>query len=137
MGYRVLPHPADTGIEATSGSLAGLLVELARGMFALMAPLPPEAAHRWVEIEVESPSLPDLLVDVLSVLLYTSEVEGLMFCDFEVDQPEPAWSAKVRAGGVPADSVELSGPPIKAVTYHRLAVEEEPSGWYGRVFFDV
>ncbi|HKX75648.1 MAG TPA: archease [Acidimicrobiia bacterium] len=137
MSYRPLPHAADTGIEATADTLAGLIEQLGLGMFALMAPLPSAAAHRHLEFTVESGSLPDLVVDILSALLYQAEVEGLIICDLAVDLDEAKLGAGLRAGGVEAEEVELSGPPIKAVTYHQLAVEKTPAGWYGRVFFDV
>ena len=56
-------------------------------------------------------------MDVLSELLYCSEVEDLFLCDFEVDVTAPT-SVHVRTGGVDAASVELTGPPIKAVTHY-------------------
>jgi len=135
--YRVLPHTADTGIEATADSIAGLIGELAAGMFGVMAPVEPGAAERWIEVRVESPTMEDLAVDTLSVLLYHSEVENLLFCAFDVDKEPDAMAVTVKAGGVPAASVELMGPPIKAVTYHKLVVEEKGDGWYGQMYFDV
>jgi SHS2 domain-containing protein len=43
----------------------------------------------------------------------------------------------VEAGGVPTPAVQAEGPPIKAVTYHGLVVEERDGGWFARVYFDV
>lgn len=137
MPHWVLPHTADTGIEATAGSVGALIEELARGMFGLIAPMPPVRAERWVTARIESPTLADLVVDTLSALLYHSEVEDLVFCDFRVDLDSDGLGASVQAGGVPILSVEPSGPPIKAVTYHGLIVEEGDGGWHGRVYFDV
>lgn len=137
MPYRVLSHTADTGIEATADSMAALIRELAAGMFGLIAPVEPGAAGRWVELRVEAPTVEDLAVDTLSGLLYHSEVEDLVFCAFEVVKEPDAIAVRVKAGGVPAGAVESVGPPIKAVTYHDLVVEERDDGWYGRVYFDV
>lgn len=137
MPYRVLAHAADTGIEATADSIAGLIRELATGMFELKDPLERGAAERWIEVRVESPTVDDLAVDTLSVLLYHSEVEDLLFCAFEVEKEPEALAIRVKAGGVPAAAVELVGPPIKAVTYHKLLIEERDDGWYGRMYFDV
>lgn len=137
MPYRVLAHTADTGLEATADSLAGLIGELATGMFGLMAPVEQSAAERWIEVRVESPTFEDLAVDTLSLLLYNSEVEDMIFCTFEVEKEPDVLAIRVTAGGVPAAGVELVGPPIKAVTYHRLLIEERADGWYGRVYFDV
>ena len=137
MPYRVLSHTADTGIEATGDSLASLIEELATGMFGLVATIEPMAAERWTKFSVESPSLEDLVVDTLSELVYLSETEDLVFCAFSVDLSPGALAVTMEAGGVPVAAVEPSGPPIKAVTYHRLVVEEREDGWYGRVYFDV
>lgn len=135
--YRVLSHTADTGIEATGDSLASLIEELATGMFSLVATIEPSTAERWTKFNVESATLEDLVVDTLSELVYESEVEDLIFCVFRVDMSAGGHGVTMEAGGVPVAVVEPSGPPIKAVTYHRLVVEERKDGWYGRVYFDV
>lgn len=135
MPHRVLPHTADTGIEATAGTLPELLAELLAAMFALMADTDRLGPSRWIETAVEADTVTDLVVDTLSEALYRSEVEDLMLCAFEVEA-EPG-RATVRLGGVPMGEAEPTGASIKAVTYHALAVEERPDGWYGRVYFDV
>ena len=134
--YTVLSHTADTGIEATADSLSDLVDDLAAGMFGLMANPEPCEPGRLIEVTVEAASHEDLVVDVLSELLYHSEVEDLFLCDFKVEVTGPT-SVHVRAGGVDAGSVELTGPPIKAVTYHDVSVRRTDHGWYGRVYFDV
>lgn len=135
MGFRILSHTADTGIEATAQSFTDLVVELARGMFGIVATPPPGTPTRSVAIEVEAPSVGDLVVDVLSELLYVSETEDVLLYQFRVEGS--AGGVTVEAGGVPLSQVEQTGPPIKAVTYHDLIVEERPGGWYSRVYFDV
>ncbi len=135
MPYVVLSHTADTGLEATAETLADLVRELATGMFGLMALTEPGAAHKWVEVSIAAPTPEELVVDALSELLYQSEVADVIFCAVEV---EPAADGlTIKAGGVPVAEVDPTGPPIKAVTYHDLAVEERPEGWFGRVYFDV
>jgi len=137
MGHRILSHTADTGIEATADSLAALLEEVMRAMFGLVATLTSEAAERWVDFSVEAATAEDLLVDTLSELLYRSEVDDLIFCDYQVRIDEGRLTAEVEAGGVPTPAVEAEGPPIKAVTYHGLVAEERDGGWFARVYFDV
>ena len=134
--YTVLSHTADTGIEATADSLSDLVHDLATGMFGLMANAALRQPDRLIEVSIEAVSYEDLVVDVLSELLYRSEVEDLFLSNFEVEVTGPT-SVNVRAGGVDAASVELAGPPIKAVTYHDVTVSRTDHGWYGRVYFDV
>lgn len=136
MPFQVLSHTADTGIEATSDTLPGLLAALATGMFEFMEPVPPGTPGEPVTVEVESASLEDLVVDLLSELLFVSESEDAMLTRFEVELPSPT-NARVTTTAVPIDRSGMVGAPIKAVTYHDLTIEERDGGWYGRVYFDV
>ncbi|HSJ27172.1 MAG TPA: archease, partial [Acidimicrobiia bacterium] len=84
MTYRLLSHTADTGVEATAPGLDTLLAELAAGMFASMASPNPGSTARWIATRVESATVDDLVVDVLSELLGRAEVEDLLLCEFEI-----------------------------------------------------
>lgn len=131
-----MAHTADTGIAASADSLTDLLEELAGGMFELMAGSEQcQPTHR-LTAQVSAASAEELVVDVLSELLYLAERDRLMLCDVVVEPTSPL-SVEVHAGGLSADVVELAGAPIKAVTYHNLMVEQGPAGWSGRVYFDV
>lgn len=81
--YKVLSQTADTGIEATAASISGLIAELATGMFELMAPVTPCPHDIPIEVEVNAPTLEDLVVELLSELLYESEAQDLILCGFE------------------------------------------------------
>lgn len=135
--YEILDHTADTGVEVTTGTLEDLISGLATGMFGLVAMLEPCPSLRSVQIEVSAENHQDLVFEALSELIYQSEIEDLVFCDFEVTTVGEM-TVVISAGGVPVGEVEPSGPPIKAVTYHELKVTElEDGSWYGRVYFDV
>lgn len=136
MPRAALSHTADTGVEATASSLTGLIGELAAGMFELMAEVDPCPAEPRFTARVEASTNEDLVVDCLSQLLYMSEIEGMHFCRFEIEEAGES-SVHVSVAGVPTADVELTGPSIKAVTYHQLEVSERDDGWYGRVYLDV
>lgn len=134
--YEVLDHTADTGISATGDTLARLVGALAIGMFELMAEVETCPEGYSVEFEVSAATTEDLVFEALSELLYRSEVEDLLFCDFDIEvrEDQKLW---IRASGVPTSQVELSGPPIKAVTYHEIEATETDEGWSATVYFDV
>ncbi len=136
MPYTVLSHTADTGIEATAASFPELLRELATGMFDLMGIPQADAVQQTIAVDVDSTSPAELVVDALSELLYQSEVEDLFLCLFDFASTGPA-GVRITASGVSNTAVDLTGPPIKAVTYYDLTVEETDAGWRGRVYFDV
>jgi SHS2 domain-containing protein len=105
-------------------------------MFALMARVDPCPSDGEIAIDVSAPTEEDLVVEVLSELLYESEVEDLVLCGFKTKMTSSN-RIQVTAGGVATSEVELTGPPIKAVTYHDVTVEKTGRGWFGRVYFDV
>jgi SHS2 domain-containing protein len=136
MPFRVIEHTADAGIEASAASLPGLVEALATGMFSLIADIEPCPSESRVVVGVESDTLEDLVVDILSELLWRSEVDRVVFCRFEASLPGPS-RLEVIAYGVSSDTAGLTGAPVKAVTYHDLEVREDDAGWHARVYFDV
>ncbi len=134
--YRILSHTADTGVEATAPTFPELVAELARAMFALMAPVDPCPGDSSVEVTIPAEPQEDMVFDALAELLYRAEVEDLILCDIETEELADG-SLRITAGGVSTASVELVGPPVKAVTYHDLTVKQTEGGWFGRVILDV
>jgi SHS2 domain-containing protein len=134
--YQVISHTADTGIVAGGGSLAEAFENAAFGMFDLMFDLGRVAAGEQCPIAVEAESPGELLVAWLSALLAESEIRGLAFSRFAVEEVG-AGALRGIALGAPAAGLALRGPPVKAVTYHDLAVEQVAGGWRVRVIFDV
>ena len=138
MSRRTVSHTADAGLEARSPTFSGLIVELAEGMFELMAPLGGRSPSTTVVVEAWARSPEQMVVDLLSELLHRSEAEDCFLFAFRIgSEPDSTGRLEVEADGIPADEVELTGAPIKAVTYHDLVVRENADGWFGRVYFDV
>jgi SHS2 domain-containing protein len=133
--YRVLSHTADTGIEASGRSREELIANAARGMFALMYGPDPGDADEAVTFTIDSCDAEDLLVDTLSELLFRSETADLAFFRFTVEASGNC-RLQVTATGRSVDGLDLTGPPIKAVTYHALEVIHD-DGWRARIIFDV
>lgn len=136
MPHTPLSHTADTGVEAIAATFPDLVAELAVGMFEVMAPVEPCPSARELTTTISAKSREEMVVDCLSELLYLAETEDLHFCGFDIEE-SGASSVVMRARGVPITAVELTGPTVKAVTYHLLEVSRARDGWYGRVYFDV
>jgi SHS2 domain-containing protein len=134
--YEILDHTADTVIEARASSFPALIDELATGMFALIAIVEPCPKEELVEVEVTAPTTEDLVVEVLSELLYEADVEDLVLCGFK-SRIVAGGGVRVTARGAPTAGLDMIGPPIKAVTYHDVVAERTDAGWFGRVYFDV
>ena len=135
--FEVLSHTADTGIAVEAATLPELLAWAARGMFSLMYDLEATSPEATVEVAVASAGLDELLVDLLAELLYRSEADDVIPCRFDVVTASPT-EVRMSVGVAPMEPAALHGPPIKAVTYHDLAVEQSADGrWSARVVFDV
>ena len=133
--YTIVAHTADTGIETRGGTLAEAIGNAAFAMFDLMYDLSSVPSTMPITFDSTGDSPPDLLVDVLSELLLRSETDDIVFSEFRVHDTEVG--ATVEAAGAPVGERELRGPPIKAVTYHRLRCRQAEAGWEIRVIFDV
>ncbi len=134
--YEVLPHTADTGIVAYGSTLFELFENAAYGMFDLMYDLASLGGGPDRPVMAAGDTAEELLVGWLAELLYESETAYLAFRTFTVDRLEEG-GVQGAASGPSLAFVELRGAPIKAVTYHDLAVVEIPGGWWARVIFDV
>lgn len=134
--YRVIAHTADIGIVARGATPAEAFENAAYGMFDLMFDLRRLGAEEQCAVEARGETADELLVAWLSALLAEAEIRGLVFSRFTVDELREG-VVRGTAGGVPAAGLELRGPPVKAVTFHDLAVEQVPGGWQARVIFDV
>lgn len=134
--YESIDHTADTGIIAYGATLEELFENAAFGMFDLTFQLGSVAGDVDRSIIAAGDDREELLVGWLSQLLAIADAEGLAFRAFSVDRLEEGGVQGVAHGGS-SDGLELRGPPVKAVTYHDLAVVDVPEGHWARVVFDV
>jgi len=134
--YRILPHTADVGIVATGDTLEAVFENAAFGLFDLVFDLAQVEPAQECAVEAEGETLGELLVAWLSALLAEAEIRDLALGSFHVEMLGGG-RLRGRAAGAAAAGRELRGPPVKAVTYHGLMVEEGPGGWEARVLFDV
>jgi protein archease len=134
--YEVLSHTADTGITTTGDSLGAVIANAAYAMFDLMHDLGPAADGSSTRMEFEPAEPPELLVSVLSELLYRSEAADVAFTDIVVETDDGD-RVVVTALAHAVEGLERVGPPVKAVTYHDLRCEPTDEGWLARVIFDV
>jgi SHS2 domain-containing protein len=126
-----LEHVADLGLHVWAPSLEELIEEAAVALVGLMGTASGPAATE--KITVSSGDLASLLVDWLSEVLFLFEARGLVPRRVEAEIDRSSWSLVARIDGVRAESIEQTGPAVKAVTYHRLEASETDV----RVYLDV
>lgn len=131
-GFREVEHAADWALQVWAPDLSGLLVQAARGMFALAGVQLKEDPPSERTIELSFLDREQLLVKFLTELLYLMEQEHLAFTEIQVSLEQDQLKALLR--GYPIRSIEKA---IKAVTYHNLEVRQNEQGYEAYLVFDV
>ena len=132
-GYQEIEHTADRALRVWGRELPDLFVGAARGMYSLLADVQGSTPTTWREISLEGWDRETLLVDWLNELLYLTEIEDLLFVDFEVDSLTPT-TLLARAGAIPGRVTRAN---IKAATFHDLALSDDGHRWSTVITFDV
>jgi SHS2 domain-containing protein len=137
--YELIEHTADLGFRVTAPEPARLF---ARAILALEDLMADSAAARPVAertIDVTGSDPGDALVRALEEALYLFEAERLLLSEIaHASFDATAHRFRATARGEPFDPArhELRR-PVKAVTYHDLAVERTDEGWRARVILDL
>ena len=132
-GYLEFAHTADWGMHVWAGDLVSLLVTAAEGMFVLLEVVTDQKDRRSISFELVFGGSPEsLLVDFLNELLYLSEREQIGFGKFDIRLAGEVLTVQAGGGKLVSQSKE-----IKAVTFHKLAVERTEGGLEAKLIFDV
>jgi SHS2 domain-containing protein len=134
--YEIIEHTADAGLVAHGGTQAEAFANIARGMYNLMTD--PDLVEERVtrEIVIDAPNEARLLERWLEELLFVTDVDGLLFRDFDVSIEGTTLRATARGEPIDPERHELRG-DIKGVTRHMTAVEARDGGYCVRVLLDV
>ncbi|MCX8052937.1 MAG: archease [Armatimonadetes bacterium] len=135
--FEVVDHTADVGVVGIGSDMAEAFENCAYGMFSQMADLDkykPDVHKRVVVVGTENV---ELLQSFLSELLVLFDGERLLPIDIEITEISfgrlTAWVDAKKID----ETIEWLGPQIKAVTYHKMSVEESGGQWRARAIFDV
>ena len=158
-GFELLEHTADVGIRARGATLEEAFEQATLGLAEVLGALAPGGSGGppgWspggsggsgeaVAVEVSAPDPGGLLVDWLNEVLWLREVRQAWLAGVQVDRVgdgAAAGSVTLSSEGPAAEDGSRDPAPdgtfVKAVTYHRLRVEPDPSGgWLIEVYLDV
>ncbi|MCL5036642.1 MAG: archease [Chloroflexi bacterium] len=134
---RLIEHTADIGIEVWGASPEELFEHSAQAFFELMWNVPVVLPERKFDISENGNSYEELLVMLLSDLLYLHEAESVVFNRLEIVGLTPR-EVRAVAYGEPFDGGRHKiKTMIKAVTYHEIEVRQKDGGWVVRIIFDI
>jgi SHS2 domain-containing protein len=134
-GFREVPHTADWQLYVYGPDLAALLEQAATGMGTLAGVRVDGDKTQQLTLDLESPDPESLLVAFLSEILWLGEHDHLAFTQFNltISEGETLHLHAEMIGGVRV-AVEKE---IKAVTWHKLAIQNTPGGLETNIVFDV
>ena len=135
--FRLLAHTADIGLEATAPSCVELFVAIAEGLKVLLFGDSAAGAGLRHEVRLQAGDVAELLVAWLNEILFLCESERLVPATFEIVTLTGQELVAVVSGERFDPARHIVERTAKAVTYHRLVVEERPGRWYARVYIDL
>ena len=134
--YRELEHTGDLAIEVTSATREELFAHSLVAMARLMVEDDGIAAAERREIRCDAGDDADTIRDLLATALNLFLIDGFIWRDAKVNIQNGAVIATLV--GEPYDSRRHQLlEEIKAVTYHRLAVEKIGDTWRATIVFDA
>jgi SHS2 domain-containing protein len=137
LAFRVLEHTADIGFEAFGATPEEVFANSGRALFYLLTDLDTIQTPASVDVLVQGNSLPSLMVNWLSEILYLYDAEGWLFRNFVIDEfSESALSARAMGERFDRERHEMKL-LVKAITYHQLAVEQTGHAWRSQVYVDI
>jgi SHS2 domain-containing protein len=127
--YRFLSHVTDAYIEAVGWTFEEALENAGLALFDTMCNLKSISPQFVDDIQVEGADEEELLYNWLESLLLKFELEGKVYCDFDVVLAKKSSSGLriyAKASGEQYDRRKHGAKvEVKAVTYHRMEIVRE------------
>jgi SHS2 domain-containing protein len=135
--YETFDHTADLGLRIRAPDLDGLFAEAGQALFSVIVEdLTSVEPKQRFEFSLEENEREFLLFDWLKELLYRFDSEHWLGSRFEVHVSQNGLGAS--AWGEPLDPARHRLlHEVKAITYHRLKVEQTKDGWLAEVIVDI
>ncbi|MFC1974141.1 archease [Chloroflexota bacterium] len=133
--FRLIEHTADAGIIAYGDNLAEAFGNAAYGLFSIISEMKKVRAVESRQVEAAADDIDGLLFEWLNILIYTFDVEAILFKRFDICEFNERELKAVCYGERydPARHQLRTG--VKAATYHLLKVDKENN--QVQVIFDV
>lgn len=137
MSFEVLDHTADVGVRVYGENLAELLKNAALALLSLITERESVRPDEEVVFEVEAETGEELLIKMLSEILYLHEVRKMVFADVDIELTN---GRKLR-GRLRGEKTDVSRHElqldIKAATYHNLKIERVNDRFMAEIIFDI
>jgi SHS2 domain-containing protein len=136
--FQILEHTADIGVRAEAVDLPGVFEQATLGLLDIVGTWAPgREPQEEVDLAIDAPDLGALLVDWLGEVLWLGDSRDVVVTSIEIGEVTEH-RATGTVGIAPRDEAAYEGgTQVKAITYHRLSVEQTADGWSATVYVDV
>jgi SHS2 domain-containing protein len=135
--YKIINHTADFGIHVFGSNPKDLFTNAALALFDVITDPTFLTDLKIHQIGISADDWPDLMVNWLRELLYLWTVKEMLVKHVDIlSISEFKLTARVFFEHYDQNRHVINR-EIKAVTYHQIQVQVEPSGWESKVIFDV
>jgi len=135
--YRLMDHTADLGMEVFGRDLPGLYANAANALFDMLVKGPKDGDGLRHDLRIPGTDAADLMVNWLRELLFLFNAEQQIVKDITMTTISPTnLNAVIETIAYNPKDHEILR-EIKAVTYHRIAVEKQGAEWRASVYFDL
>lgn len=130
---------ADIAFAVTADSWGDLFAGSAAAMTGVMVAIEDLKATTIRKVELDAPSVDDLLYDWLAELVYLKDTEGFLVKATEaVVTPGARWHLSAHMEGETIDRTRHRlGQDVKAVTYHMFEVSGVGASYSAKVVLDI
>lgn len=136
-GFRILEHPADTGLEVWGPNLSEVFRQAALALMSIVVEPASVGDRELRKLSIRGSDIENLLVRWLSEILYLFDGEGFLTSDVEIRSlHDSALEATLKGESVDCVNHQFRM-DVKAVTYHQLKIAAEKNVWTARVFLDI
>jgi len=137
MSYEVLEHTADIGVRVWGDNFSDLLRNAALALLSLITERRSVRPVDEVVFDVEAETGEELLIKMLSEILYIHEVRNMVFAEADIELTD-GFKLRGRLKGEKTDVLrhELLL-DIKGATYHNLKIERVNDRFMAEIIFDI
>jgi SHS2 domain-containing protein len=137
MGYTILDHPADLGIEARGKTLAQAFEAAAAGLMSIIIDPSTVQPLKEKSLSLSASDHEHLLVKWLSEVLYLYDGGAFVGKEFSIRHLDGSGLTAVVRGETFVAGRHTCLLDVKAVTYHQLSIREDDDGCIVRVYLDI
>ena len=137
MSFEIIEHTADIGVRVYGANLTELLKNAALALLSLITERESVRPLEVVVFEVEAETGEELIIKMLSEILYIHEVRKMVFAEADTELTD-GYSLRVKLTGEKIDPTrhELLE-DIKAATYHNLKINRVNDRFMAEIIFDI